>query len=67
MRCPTCSDTAHPGYIAWREIDLGNGLFRRSLATCPDCGGSLVVLGSDSAAGGHRDAAKLAELSSAAA
>jgi hypothetical protein len=67
MRCPTCSDTAHPGYIAWREIDLGDGLFRRSLAPCPDCGGSVVVFGSDGPSGGHREAAKVGELSSAAA
>jgi hypothetical protein len=67
IRCPACGDTVHPGYTAWREIDLGDGLFRRSLVPCSDCGGSAVVSGSDGAAGGYRDAANLGKLSSEAA
>jgi hypothetical protein len=65
MRCSTCSETSHPGYVAWREIDLGDGLFRRSLVLCPDCGGLVTIPDSDGSPSGHRDAAKVRELSSA--
>jgi hypothetical protein len=43
MRCPTCGQTAHPGYIVWRGINGGDGPRRGSLIPCPDCAGSVVV------------------------
>jgi hypothetical protein len=38
MRCPTCSDTPHPGFIAWREVEGRDGVCWRDLRSCPDCG-----------------------------
>jgi hypothetical protein len=26
MRCPTCSDTPHPGFIAWYEVEVREGV-----------------------------------------
>ena len=55
MRCPTCGDTPHPGYVAYRETDIGGGLVRRSLVPCPDCGGSRLAAGETSAAATVRE------------
>jgi hypothetical protein len=38
MRCPTCSDTPHPGFIAWREVEGRDGAYWRDLRPCPECG-----------------------------
>jgi hypothetical protein len=32
MRCPTCSDTPHPGFVAWREVEVRDGIYRQQLA-----------------------------------
>jgi hypothetical protein len=42
MRCPTCSDTPHPGFIAWKEVER-DGVYWRDLRPCPDCGGTTVT------------------------
>ena len=42
MRCQTCADTVHPGYVGWRGLSAG-GLPVVGLAPCPDCGGSTIV------------------------
>jgi hypothetical protein len=61
MRCPTCGDTAHPGYVAHRETDIGGGLVRRSLVPCPDCGGSALASGENSAAASGREVIESAD------
>ncbi len=48
MRCLTCANTMHPGYVVWRAKEAGgtplHGFpFYGSLIPCPDCSGSLVV------------------------
>jgi hypothetical protein len=48
MRCLTCTNSLHPGYVVWRGHDtdsrrLGSAPFYGSLIPCPDCAGSLVV------------------------
>ena len=48
MRCLTCANTLHPGYVVWRGRDTGGRLlggtpFYGALIPCPDCAGSLVV------------------------
>ena len=55
MRCPTCGETSHPGYVALRDTDIGDGLVRRSLVPCPDCGGSALASGNDGTTGGGRE------------
>jgi hypothetical protein len=42
MRCQTCADRAHPGYLDWRAVAAG-GQPIIGLAPCPDCGGSTIV------------------------
>ena len=42
MRCPTCADMPHPGFIAWREVQGRDGVYWRDLRPCPDCGGSRL-------------------------
>jgi hypothetical protein len=55
MRCPTCSDTPHPGFIAQREVEMRDGVFWRDLRPCPDCGGSAVASCCDGAVGSWCD------------
>jgi hypothetical protein len=55
MRCPTCGNTLHPGYVACRDTDIGSGLVRRSLVPCPDCGGSGVATAADGAVSAARE------------
>jgi hypothetical protein len=48
MRCVTCANTLHPGYVVWRGRDVrgrapGGTPFYGSLIPCPDCAGSLLV------------------------
>jgi hypothetical protein len=43
MRCLTCVNTMHPGYVVWRGRAAKGGPFYGSLIPCPDCGGSLGV------------------------
>jgi hypothetical protein len=56
MRCPTCSDTQHPGLVIWREVEVQNGVFRSTYFPCPDCGGSAAVSCCDAMVGSWRDA-----------
>jgi hypothetical protein len=62
MRCPTCGDSAHPGYVTWRDVDLGGGLYRRSAVPCPDCGGSVIVSCCDGAVGSFWEAIGAADV-----
>jgi hypothetical protein len=55
MRCPTCSDTPHPGFVVWREIETHDGVFRRVLRPCSTCGGSGVASCCDDAVGCWRE------------
>jgi hypothetical protein len=55
MRCLACSDTPHPGFIAWREVEVRDGVYRRSLHLCPDFGGTTVTSCCDGAVGCWRD------------
>src|SRR5579883_178931 len=43
MRCRTCGETAHPGYVIWRGAAAGPGLFPGAPVPCPECGGSGIV------------------------
>jgi len=53
MRCTTCGDTPHPGFVPWREVEIRDVLFRRDLVPCPDCGGFLMTSCNDGAVGGR--------------
>jgi hypothetical protein len=55
MRCLTCANTMHPGYVVWRGGDAKGGPFHGSLIPCPDCAGSLVVSGCEGHAAGQVD------------
>jgi hypothetical protein len=55
MRCPTCSDTLHPGFIALREVEVRDGVRWRDLRPCPDCGGSTVASCCDGTVGRWQD------------
>jgi hypothetical protein len=61
MRCLTCGDTAHPGYVAHRETDIGGRLVQRSLVPCADCGGSALAGGADGAAISGREVIESAD------
>jgi hypothetical protein len=56
MRCPTCSDTAHPGFIVWREVEVRDGVYRHTFCPCPDCGGSAMTSCDDGIVETWRDA-----------
>jgi hypothetical protein len=55
MRCPTCANTAHPGFIVWREVEVRDGVYRHTLCPCPDCGGSAMTSCDDGMVGSWRD------------
>jgi hypothetical protein len=61
MRCPTCGDSPHPGFIVCRDVDLGGGLYRRSAIPCPDCGGSVIASCCDGAVGSFREVIGVAD------
>ena len=54
MRCPTCSDTPHPGFVARRD-EVRDGVYRRNLYPCPDCGGTAIASCCDGIVGCWRD------------
>ena len=62
MCCPTCSDTPTPGFIVWRVVEVHDGVFRRTLQPCPDCGGSTVASCCDGAVGCWGDTTNAASL-----
>jgi hypothetical protein len=55
MRCLTCANTMHPGYVVWRGREARGGPFYGSLIPCPDCVGSLVVSGCEGQASWQAD------------
>jgi hypothetical protein len=59
MRCQTCADTAHPGFVSWREVEIREGLFRR--VPCPDCCGSGFSSFCDGAIGAGNGVVNLGE------